>query len=217
MNPIGRIIFFILLSLSTSVLLAQNGRSDDLDTTLAQDTTDIQYKKASEGTFSKLFRGKPGKAALYGLVIPGGGQVYNRKYFSAVIAAGIDIGILVYLIDRRRYFNFLNDHYLCLLNEGDCNLNITNDVSVIRNARNIARQEVEYGYLYMAGAHFLTVIWAYVQAHLMDFDDSDDLSFNFEIIPTQVGSFTSATPTLGITIPLNKRTKKLSDYRLVQP
>lgn len=219
MNKIHQYILFVLVIMLSSSI-SMTAQLDDLNDNrpAIQDTTETPYVKSKEGTFKKLFQGKPGKAALYGLIIPGGGQFYNRKYFSGVIAASIDIGILIYLVDRKLYFNQLNDYYLCLLNETGCtSIFNTDDVSLIRNARNGVRQEVEYGYLYMAVGHFLTVIWAYVQAHLIDFDDSDDLSFDFKLLPAQVGTVAGITPTFGLTIPLNKKKKSLADYRLVQP
>ena len=37
--------------------------------------------KIVDNTFFDIFNGKPGKAAFYGLVAPGGGQIYNKKWW----------------------------------------------------------------------------------------------------------------------------------------
>lgn len=194
----------------------------NVDSTGTKQDTSLVANKKDEGAFKKLFRGKPGKAALYGLIIPGGGQVYNKKYFSAAIAIGVDVGLLVYTIDTYRYFKLLDNAYLCLLNETGCEGIPTfgqTDAAIFKSPRNSTRQRLEYAYMYMTLGHLTTVLWAYVQAHLMDFDDSEDLSIRFDIFPnTPVPGFiTPLTPSYGIAIPLYTKNKKLSDYRLVEP
>jgi hypothetical protein len=46
----------------------------------------------NKGGFFSIFKGKPGKAALYSLIIPGGGQIYNKKWWKVPLALGIDVG-----------------------------------------------------------------------------------------------------------------------------
>lgn len=214
------LVFIVGLGYSPS-LMAQNLKQNATTEVSVQDTSSLPQKR-DDGAFKKLFRGKPGKAALYGLIIPGGGQIYNKKYFSAAIAIGVDIGLLAYTIDNYRYFHVLNDAYLCLLNDTGCEGIPTygqTDAAIFKTPRANARQRLEYSYLYLGIGHITTILWAYVQAHLMDFDDSEDLSFRFDVFPnTPVqGLISPLTPNYGIAIPLSKKKKSLDQYHLVQP
>ncbi len=207
---ISHIIFLILLSITC--ISAQDIVSDST----AVDSTNIVYKK-SEGPFKKLFRGKPGKAALWGLAIPGGGQFYNRKYLTGIIAAGIDATFLSILIYNQRQFNNLDDIYFCRLESCPTDL-VGIDTDVIIAARDVARQNKEQSILYFAGAHLFTVLWAYVQAHLMEFDDSDDLSLKWEMPEyKQFAPSLSNYPQLTLSISLNSGAKKINTDNLIQP
>ncbi len=210
MKIIGHIILFLLVG--CTVLTAQDIESDSTRI----DSSNIVYKK-DDGPFKKLFRGKPGKAALWGLAIPGGGQFYNRKYLTGIIAAGIDATFLFILIDNQRQFNYLNGLYFCRL-EG-CPTDLVGvETDAIIAARDVARQNKEQSILYFAGAHLFTVLWAYVQAHLMDFDDSDDLSLKWEM-PDQSPHMLSPSiyPQLTLSISLNSTSKKINTEHLIQP
>ena len=99
----------------------------------------------------------PKKAAFYAFLVPGGGQLYNRKYLKAVILFGAEIyaGIKFneYRIDYRNYndgMEFQKEEYL-----------------VKRN-----KSAWWIGFIYIYG-----LIDAIVDAHLQSFDEimSEDL------------------------------------------
>ena len=60
-------------------------------------------------------RHKPGRAALYSAVLPGAGQVYNRKYWKLpIVAAGL--GVSAYFIaNNTREYNRYKDAYIALV------------------------------------------------------------------------------------------------------
>ncbi len=135
-------------------------------------------KKEFKGPMS-MFAGKPGRAALYSLVLPGAGQYYNRKYWKIPFvwaAEGAAIGILVYNIDSyNRWNKALSDFYskpeiMNPLNEG----RTRNEVLNIRNNRKKIR---DYSIISVTLVHLIQVADAFVNRHLIEFDVSDDLSF----------------------------------------
>ncbi len=131
-------------------------------------------KAAKRNTFSTIFSGKPGRAALYSLLIPSGGQVYNKKWWKVPLAIGID-GYFVYNLSNkyaefRKYDAIVTDY-----NNGISNPDVPE--SSARNFRAQARTNREYAWVYLIVGHLVTVFDAYVDRHLLDFDISPDLTF----------------------------------------
>ena len=146
--------------------------------------------------FFSLFKGKPGRAAFYSLIIPGGGQAYNRKYWKIPIAVGIDVSLTYVLIFNTNQYNKTQELYLNAIKDKDPL------VSRYKLQRDGARKAREYSYIYLIIGHLSTVIDAFVDQHLMDFDVSDDL--------TNVYSRDLLIPSIakvGVNIPLNKTSK----------
>jgi hypothetical protein len=196
----------LLLSLIINNLHAQvdNGfRFDDEPITQITpvDTTASDSMKIVENSFFEIFKGKPGKAALMSLVIPSGGQIYNKKWWKVPLALGID-GFTGYLIwyNTNQYNEFDKIYKDLLLGIEDNKYNLkVSDASIALNQRNIARQNREYSWVGFIIGHLVTVFDAFVDRHLMTFDISDDLSFNFK------SSF-NTFPSLSLNIPISTKT-----------
>jgi len=118
-------------------------------------------------------------AVILGLAIPGGGQVYNRKYWKLpIVYAGI--GTLGYLVvqNGRQYRRFRR----CYLAEVDPTSSFTNicdttfSIERLKLERDGFQQAFEYSIAGLAAFHILTVVDAFIDAHLMKFDINDDLS-----------------------------------------
>ena len=166
---------------------------------IQRDTTDIGKETTpapKRNTFLSIFEGRPGRAALFSLVIPGGGQAYNKKFWKIPLAWGIDgaAGYWVYFTDER--FKFYDGIYRDLL-AGKTNDFFRNSRDV-EPARNAWRQRKEYAWVYMGIAHLVTVFDAYVDRHLIEFDINEDLTTHNYF---EVGAF----PIVSITIPLDRK------------
>ena len=176
------LLILIFLSGNVADSLAQQVATD----TVVVDTSSTEA--ASKNTFLDLFQGKPGKAALYGLLIPSGGQIYNRKWWKVPIALAID-GFTIYnMVQAKRDLDFYQDQYITLLNENGS----SSEINRARLYRNRAQRNYDYGRVYFVLGHILTVVDAYIDRHLMDFDISDDLSFQ----PVRIDQ---GVPGLGVT------------------
>jgi len=185
-NPILILIFtFGYLSFIQAQILR------DTTSLTAQDTSQYVPQENRYSLFSS-FSGKPGRAALYGLVIPGGGQLYNRKYVKAAVLIGAEVWLLSSAINRTNYFKRIDEDWKFMkLNPGlpGPNFNIT-EISTIENERATSRQNKDYFWLALGGVHLFVIAEAFVNRHLMEFDVSDDLSLRLN--PTPITGITLA-------------------------
>jgi len=188
-------IFFLALCIIHQISFAQTTnpafRTTQQTNETQQDSLTAEDSVIVKNAFFKLFKGKPGRSALYSLVIPGGGQLYNKKYWKVPIAWGIDGALGYYLWSQNSQYNFYNDRYQNALATGD-----TQAANVNREQRNIFRRSREFAWMYMVLGHLLVSMDAYVDRHLLEFDISPDIS----VIPY------SASPVVGlaVTVPLHK-------------
>lgn len=148
------------------------------------------------------FQPRPTTAA-YLSIIPGGGQIYNRRYWKTPIVYGV-LGGLVYLTEfnRKEYIRYRSAYESALAGKPHEFSSLNLPSSVLRNARDFTRKSMEEAYIFLSLAYFVQIAEAYVDAHLQDFDISDDLSFRVEpaMIPSAAGSFAG----IGISIPLSR-------------
>jgi hypothetical protein len=156
-------------------------------------------------SIKKLFLPDPQLAALFAIV-PGGGQIYNRRYWKVPIVYAV-IGGLAYLtIENQKQYRRYKTAYNNELNGEPhefSNLNLP--AFVLKNARDETRKSMEEAYIFLTLAYVVQIAEAYVDAHLQDFDVTDNLSIRWT--PTQIQSPLGPVPGIGILIPLNKKSR----------
>jgi hypothetical protein len=170
----------------------QNPVNESNKAELEQDST--TYVAPKRNTFSVIFSGKPGKAALYSFVFPSGGQIYNKRWLKVPLALGVDGYFLYNLLNKQKEYTKYND-IVNIYNAGGTYPDVTEQSAL--NFRAAARTNREYAWVYLIVGHLVTVFDAYVDRHLMDFDISPDL--------TLTGNNSAG---ISIVIPLN-RSKKM--------
>ena len=181
-----------LVLCSSAMLVAQVspaspgfGVASSLDTIDAASDT-VVYQKSKGGILS-VFKGKPGRAALFALVLPGSGQAYNRSYWKIPIALAIDGAAFYNLFRNRSKFKEWDDALTQLRNGEITEYRGFTQTSQFLTLRNDFRKNMEYGYLIAIGAHLLTVMDAFVDRHLREFDISDDLTVQYRANELGVG------------------------------
>ncbi len=124
----------------------------------------------------------PRRATLYSTILPGLGQVYNRKYWKIpIVYAGL--GVCTYLtIDNNTEFNRFKNAYI-QRSEGqqDEFYGILNEQALL-NEMDRWRKLRDYSIIGIAAFYIIQIIDANVDAHLYYFDVGDDLSF--KVTPT---------------------------------
>jgi hypothetical protein len=172
---------------------------DNVD--LEQDSLTANDSIIIKNGFFSIFKGKPGRAALYSLVIPGGGQLYNKAYFKFPLALAIDGGCTYWLIYNRVNYRKYQNLYVEGLQTDPMPANIAD----LREQRNSFRKRSEYAVLILLVGHMLPVIDAYVDRQMKTFDISTDLSFNNGVQSHYVHVPSSLQLTVSLPLSLGKR------------
>ena len=135
---------------------------------------------------SKVRVYNPGKAALRSAILPGWGQVYNKKYWKVPIiyaGLGVSAGIFFYNLqtyqDTRMAYTIRYTEDTARYDEIPDYLQPISTES-LRYYRDSYRQAMDYSILIFLLVWGLNVVDAAVDAHLKGFDVSPDLSLKFK-------------------------------------
>mgnify|MGYP006908800779 FL=1 len=166
------------------------------------------------------WRPDPKRALWLALVLPGAGQIYNRKYWKLPIIYGGFIGCIYALTWNNMMYKDYSQAYLDLM-DNDPNtasynkflhLGVKIDSSneerykeIFRNRKDKYRRWRDMSFFVMIGVYALSVIDAYVDAELSVFDISKDLSLKVEptVIPNHSGGNPLQAQSLGVNCKLN--------------
>ncbi len=122
----------------------------------------------------------PAKAAFYSAILPGLGQAYNGKYWKIpLVYAGIGTGVYFY-INNNKEWNRYRDAYKNRLAGRKDEFTVDGDERIsddgLIRAQEFYRRNKEISILVIAGFYVLNIIDANVNAHLQQFNVSEDLS-----------------------------------------
>ncbi len=155
------------------------------------------------------------KATTLACIFPGAGQIYNKSYWKVPFVVG-GIGSMVYCIDwnNRGYQRFKKAYAL----RADYDLNPDKypngstdefhgrySAEFLKNLRTNFRRNRDLCLIISGALYVLQIIDAHVDAHLKDYDISDDLTMNLEplveyqYVPTEG----SNRPLFGFNLSLN--------------
>lgn len=158
-------------------LLGQSEISPEVDPDrIIQDSITAPIKNGTFKTLGTLFAGKPGRAALAGLLVPGGGQIYNKRYWKAPVVWAIDGAIIYYYFKNRKLYRGFRDAYALKFTDPDASYLKVTDKNALREYRNRYLLRTEQAGIAFVVVHILSVIEAFTDAHLMDFDIDENLS-----------------------------------------
>lgn len=165
-------IFFLLILATPSKLLSQKS---DSDVKLSKDIDTVQPAVEKEHS--------PKKATIYGMVLPGLGQAYNKKYWKIpIVYAGF--GAVGYFISTNtKYYRLTRDAYVFASND-DGTGTAPNEYALkyskeqLNSMQEYYHRNVEISYLALGVWYIITVLDADVDAHFFDYDVSEDLSLN---------------------------------------
>ncbi len=160
----------------------------------------------------QAFKPNPTKAVLLGLV-PGLGQIYNRKYWKLPIVYGGLMGCMYAITWNNRNYKDYSEAYKDIMHDAVANPNNpevwsqtwqvltsldpssaikdSNFKDRLKRQKDYYRRYRDLSIIITAGVYALTLVDAYVDAQLFDFDISPDLSMRVEPVVTPK---TSVTP-----------------------
>ena len=192
-----------LLLLAGSQRTAAQDRFDD-SLSVVVDTTILHKEMVDKWS---TWRPDPKRAMWLALVIPGGGQIYSRKYWKLPIVYGGFIGCLYAMNWNNTMYKDYSQAYLDLM-DNDPGTQSYNQFlhlgmqitpanedrykDIFKKRKDKFRRWRDLSFFVMVGVYALSVIDAYVDAELSVFDISDDLSLRVE--PTIINNHSSGNP-----------------------
>lgn len=139
----------------------------------------------------------PKRALWLSLVLPGAGQIYNRKYWKLPIIYGGFVGCIYAMRWNNQMYHDYSQAYLDIMDDDPTtqsynmflhlgtqitNENLSRYQDIFRKRKDRYRRWRDLSFFCMIGVYALSVVDAYVDASLSEFDISNDLSMR--VAPT---------------------------------
>lgn len=140
----------------------------------------------------KLWLPNPTKATWLAMVFPGGGQIYNRKYWKLPIIYGGFAGCAYALAWNSKTYKDYSQAYLDIMDDNPNtnsfedllppNYSISDDQlkELLRKRKDTYRRYRDLSIFAFIGVYLISIIDAYVDAELSNFDITPDLSMRVE-------------------------------------
>lgn len=200
-------ILAFLLSASISPLFAQD--TNALDTTKIVIADSVSVKPISPNALYK-WSPDPKRALWLALVIPGGGQIYNRKYWKLPIVYGGFMGCAYALSWNNMMYKDYSQAYLDIMDDDENTKSYENFLpynttvtdanrgrlqEILKKKKDYYRKYRDMSVFAFAAVYLLSVIDAYVDAELSSFEINEDLSLKIEpaVIRNSTSQYNSLT------------------------
>lgn len=206
---------YIVLLIFSFFVSVRCGKSQDVTKGDTSRTTivkldSLKFVSADTGTIVRI-KHSPSKAALLSAVLPGMGQIYNKKFWKLpIIYAGIGISGYYFIRNQRLYKDYLQG-YIDYSNTGDASTianldkvkNYTNKTAALKFYMNLYRRWRDWSVFFLAGTYFLNIIDATVDGYLFDYDISENLSMKVEPVMLKPVVHTGNNGALGLKLSFN--------------
>lgn len=158
----------LLLLLGTSVVaLAQaDGIPTDSISTSSDTTVVLDWRT----------RHQPARAAIYSAILPGAGQIYNRKYWKVPIVLGGLAASYWFIQDNNREYQRYKSAYLDVVNGRPDEFNGQYSGDQLRSVADTYSRWRDLSYVAIGLVYALNIVDAEVDAYFVRFDVSDDLT-----------------------------------------
>ena len=181
-------------SIATADSIAAENKKKLLEMTSAPVLKESEVPAASlkKEIDQKIWVPNPTKATWLALVIPGGGQIYNRKYWKLPIFYGGFAGCAYALTWNSKMYKDYSTAYKDAMNGNMQSSSITDLLppgykisetqlkELLRKRKDTYRRYRDLSIFAFIGVYLLSVIDAYVDAELSNFDITPDLSMKVE-------------------------------------
>ena len=203
-------------TLRTDVVVTDTLRTDEAS--IMVDST--QQAKVKVPRDWSTWKPNPQRALWLALVLPGAGQIYNRKYWKLPIFYGGFMGCIYALTWNNMMYKDYSQAYLDIMDDDpntasynkflhlgvqitDSNMKRYQDL--FKSRKDKYRRWRDMSIFVMIGVYALSVIDAYVDAELSEFDISKDLSLEVRptVIPNRGGGNPIQAQSVGLSCFLN--------------
>lgn len=131
---------------------------------------------------------RPAKAAFYSAVLPGLGQIYNKKYWKIPLVYGA-IGTCTYFyIDNQKKYNLYRDEYKNRLEgkKSDSEFLARLSESQLTTAQKEYQRYKDLSALFIVGFYVLNIIDANIDAALSQFNVDERLAFKPAVMKNDI-------------------------------
>ena len=169
------LIFFIILGAAHAE--AQDSLIVERDTVFQNEPDTVAIKSLAK-------RYSPRKAILYAAILPGLGQVYNKKYWKLPLVYGgfyaIGYYINAYNNLYTEYKGYLFENIEAGRGENVENPTINRTTGQLRTIVDKTRRERDFMIILLGGMYLLQMVDAHVDSHLKEFDLNPNLQVSIE-------------------------------------
>lgn len=171
------------LSLIVLILLGA-AHADAQDSLIVERDTVFQNEPDTVAIKSLAKRYSPRKAILYAAIMPGLGQVYNKKYWKLPLVYGgfyaIGYYINAYNDLYTEYKGYLFENIEAGRGENVENPTINRTTGQLRTIVDKTRRERDLMIILLGGMYLLQMVDAHVDSHLKEFDLNPNLQVSIE-------------------------------------
>ena len=173
---------------------------DELEPFVVEDTFKVKVPRDWA-----TWKPEPQRALWLALVLPGAGQIYNRKYWKLPIVYGGFMGCIYAMLWNNTMYKDYSQAYLDLMDDDPTTAsydkfmhlgqkidasNKSRFEEIFRKRKDKYRRWRDLSFFCLVGVYALSVIDAYVDAELSQFDISNDLSL--KVSPAVINNRSSA-------------------------
>jgi len=144
-----------------------------------------------------LVEHSPHKATMYSAVIPGLGQIYNKRYWKLPIIYGA-AGIFIYQINYNNdEYNKYRNAYLDMENGKISSFEVYSSPETLKNIKDNYRRNRDLSVIGLAAVYLLNILDATVDAHFYHYEINQNLSMR--VVPTVSPMALSLEKSMGVT------------------
>jgi len=213
------ILLFVLLGVNINAAPDVTNQLEDTLMTKSISSELPQNKMLVESYKQNSFKPDPVKVVWMGAIIPGYGQILNRKYWKLPLVYGGFLGFAYAIsLNSTRYSTYLTAYrdiidkdpttnsFVAIIPKGytiDNYGGVSGYTTILKSAQDNYRRNRDLSIIMTIGYYALTIVDAYVDAQLYDFDISPDLSMRLQ--PVLLTNNKGFSNTLGIQCKFNMK------------
>ena len=138
----------------------------------------LSYSQEEESN-SQIDVLRPSKASFYSAVLPGLGQIYNKKAWKVpIVYAAIGISGYSYDFNKKKFWSYRDAYKRRKAGYTDDQYQgiIINDDRLL-DGQDFHKKYKDLSMVFLVGFYFLNILDANIDAHLLDFNVDENLSF----------------------------------------
>lgn len=174
-------VLLVILGFCCASLVAQENENARQDTTIYTEDNVIVPEGGIQEIETETPRNRPNQIALYSALLPGLGQVHNKKAWKIPIIYGGATMLVFGAMNANTQYLFFRDALFLEVDGDPDTINETGlNESQIRRRVDFFRRNRDFFVILTGALYLLNVLDAHVDAHLREFDINEELSFTIK-------------------------------------